>query len=1065
MLCITQVYAQNRTVTGTVTAKEDGLPLPGVTVKVKGTSNGTQTNAAGKFTLQGVPANSTLVFTFIGYVSAQIPVGTSDVVNAALTLANEQLNEVVVTTSLGIKRPKSELGYAVAQITPKELTQTNVVNVAQGLTGKVAGLAIYSLDNGVDPNVSVVLRGNRSILGNNTALIVLDGVPIPSATLGSINANDIADVTILKGAGAAALYGSEASNGALLITTKRGTADSKPTIIYQNSTQFEKVAFYPKIQTQFGEGAGDPGYVDPITGEYLYVPFENEEYGPRFDGSIRDLGNGPVGSPTGPQQKTLYSPYKTTPINQFFQTGYTIQNDISYSQGDAKNSFFMSAQNSYRTTVVPDDKNVRNAFSVRGHRTYGIFSLDYSVGYTKTNISTYGSNYVPQFAENTLYGAVLQLPANLDLTPYKDPDSFYGNPSNYWNDYAVNPYWIVKHTRITTDRDVVLSNLNLKLDPLKWLSVSYRLSNNWGVAQRRSIAQEVDFTPYSISDPLGGQNLPSLFAATGKSPGLVADYNQYGDGTFNNTPGAGYNRIQGDAILDLHHTFAKDFKTSLILGNTIWQQYRKFMQSGSNNLLLKDFYNINTIGGVIAASEDSETIRQIAFFGDFNLTYKDFITVDATLRNEQDSRLSKAERSFSYPSGKLSFIPTNVIPGLKNNRILNFWKIYASLSRVGNIDIQPYQIQNVNVLTPGFPYGALGGLSQSTTSYSPTLKPELTTELEFGTDLAFLNDRINLDLTYYDQKDKNQTVPVNTSITTGYSTSLLNLGETESKGFEMQLTADILTKVANKFLLRVGTNFSVNESTVISLLPGVGQISYGSSQYAIVGQPFPLLRTSDFNRDPISGKVIVDPNTGYPSKATTLSTFGRTTPKYDLGIPITLGYKFVSLTALFEYRGGNVILNTLGQSELFTGSSWISAEAGRQRFVYPNSVVNVAPAGSAPVYAPNTNVLTRDGNYAFWEGSAYSSTGAAVVTSGAFWKFRELNITFDLNQFINKSKFIKGLQVGLTGRNLFLWVPKSNGYTDPEFSNVNPFSSARGVNDDSITPGTRIFGGNIKLTF
>lgn len=252
MLCITQVYAQNRTVTGTVTAKEDGLPLPGVTVKVKGTSNGTQTNAAGKFTLQGVPANSTLVFTFIGYVSAQIPVGTSDVVNAALTLANEQLNEVVVTTSLGIKRPKSELGYAVAQITPKELTQTNVVNVAQGLTGKVAGLAIYSLDNGVDPNVSVVLRGNRSILGNNTALIVLDGVPIPSATLGSINANDIADVTILKGAGAAALYGSEASNGALLITTKRGTADSKPTIIYQNSTQFEKVAFYPKIQTQFG---------------------------------------------------------------------------------------------------------------------------------------------------------------------------------------------------------------------------------------------------------------------------------------------------------------------------------------------------------------------------------------------------------------------------------------------------------------------------------------------------------------------------------------------------------------------------------------------------------------------------------------------------------------------------------------------------------------------------------------------------------------------------------------------------------------------------------------------
>ncbi len=742
MLSITQVFAQNRTVTGTVTAKEDGLPLPGVTVKVKGTTNGTQTNGAGKFTLSA-PSGATLVFSFVGYNQTSIVVRGS-VVDAVLNSASSQLGEVVVTTSLGIKHSKAELGYSVAQISAKQLTETNVTNIANGLTAKVAGLAIYSLDNGVDPNVAVSLRGNRSLEGNNNALIVLDGVPIPSATLNSINPNDISDISVLKGAGAAALYGSEASNGALLITTKRGTGDGKPVIIYDNSFQLEQVSFYPKLQNQFGTGAGDPGYVDPITGQYLYVPFENEQYGPRFDGSIVDIGNGPLDSAGGHQQTIKYAAFPTSPVHQFFKTGYTEQNGITFSQGDNLNSIYISAQNVHRTTVVPNDLNDKNAFSVRGHKTYGIFSIDYSVGYTKTKISTYGTNYVPQFAENSLYGAVLQLPANLNLSLYKDPTSDLGNPSNYYDDYAVNPYWIVDNARVNTDRDQILSNVNFKLDPTKWLSASYRISDNWGVAQRRATSEEVDFTPYAISDPLGGTNLPSLFKGTGKAPGTLYDEYQYGDGTFNNSPGAGYSRIEGDALLDFHHTFFKDFKTDLLLGNTIWQQHLKVMYDGSTNLLLKDFYNINTIGGLVNAAEGEATIRQIAYYGEANVSYKGWLTLDGTLRNEHDSRLSAAERSFWYPSGKISFVPTDALSFLKNNKVVDFWKIYGSYSRVGQIDIQPYEINNINVLTPGFPYGSLGGLNASTENYSPTLKPELTSEVEVGTDLGFFNDRLNV---------------------------------------------------------------------------------------------------------------------------------------------------------------------------------------------------------------------------------------------------------------------------------------------------------------------------------
>jgi len=287
-LLIQQAFAQNRTVTGTVTSKDDGLPIPGVTVKVKGTSAGTQTNTSGKYTLS-VPQGATLVFSFIGYETQQVA-ATGATVNVILTLASNQLGEVVVTTSLGIKHTERDLGYATATVTAKELTQTNTTNIANGLTAKVAGLAVYSLDNGVDPNIAIVLRGNRSLEGDNNALIVVDGIPIPGGTLSSINPNDIADVTILKGAGSAALYGSEASNGAILITTKRGSNDAKPTIVYQNSIQLEKVAFYPKLNTEFGTYGGEGSYrypgtntfipaIDPLTGQTAYIPYENQEYG------------------------------------------------------------------------------------------------------------------------------------------------------------------------------------------------------------------------------------------------------------------------------------------------------------------------------------------------------------------------------------------------------------------------------------------------------------------------------------------------------------------------------------------------------------------------------------------------------------------------------------------------------------------------------------------------------------------------------------------------------------------------------------------------------------------
>ena len=1061
-------FAQNRTITGTVTAKDDGLPIPGVTVKIKGTTEGIQTGSNGKYSISASP-DGILVFSFIGFSTQSIKVGSNSVINVVLIPVSQQLGEVVVTTALGVKHSEKELGYATAEITAKQVTATAATNVANGLTGKVAGLAVYELDNSVDPNIAIVLRGNRSLEGNNNALIVLDGVPMPGALLSSINPNDIADISILKGAGAAAIYGSEASNGVVAITTKRGSATNKPTITYENSVQAEKVAFYPKLQTSFGTYGGEGNYINAITGFTEYVPYENQEYGPAYNGQLVQLGP-PLDSANGKINMVPYKAYPVSPIDAFFQTGITEQNDISYAQGDAKNSIFVSAQNTYRTTVVPNDKNIRNAFSVRGHHTDGIFSIDYSVEYSKTTINTYiGNNnplntqygislpgsYVTTAGANDLYSSILQLPAFYNIKEFQDPNSDIGNPSNYPDAYAINPYWIVDEARRDEQRDVLLGQIKLAVDPTKWLNLSYHISDNFGIDQERYTKAEVDFTPYSISDPFGAGSNPAVFKS-GKSPGSVYDVYQYGDGTNNNP---GFARIQGDALVDLHPNLIKNFKTDLLVGNSIYQLYDKYQITGSSQLLVNNFYNINTIGGQPVAQEASYVVRNVSFFGDLNINYKGFLNLEGTYRNEQDSRLSKAERSFNYPSAKISFVPTEIIPSLKNSDILTYAKFYGSLSQVGNINIGPYEINNTYGITAGFPYGSLGGLTAGSTNFSPTLKPEITTETEVGTELAFFKSRFDFNFSYYNSYDKNQTVPISTTIATGYSTSILNIGETQSQGYEFQVTGQIFTPAKSKFGWTLGGNLSINNSKVISLLPGVSQLSLGGLDFAVVGQPFPLLRGTDFIRDP-QGQVVVN-SVGYPQTASALTTFGRTTPKYDLGVTSTWSYKFVTLSAVFEYRGGDVVYNAIGNSLAFTGASAYSASNGRQRFIYPNSVIQTG----TNTYVPNTSLSVQDGNYGFWQTSQFQATNSPWVTSGAFWKLRELNLTFNLDKFIKQTKYMKGLTVALTGRNLFIWTPKENTYTDPEFSDTLPTSGARGFSDVNELPGTRVFGGSVKVTF
>ena len=1040
---------QDRTVTGTVTAKEDGLPLPGVSVVVSGTTVGTQTGVDGKFSIRVAAGKNSLKFNYLGYSSQTVTIGDDNSVSVSLVQDSRQLGEVVVTGALGIKRQSKELGYAAQNVTNKEITQANVTNVANGLTAKVSGLQVNTVNNGIDPSTRIVLRGNRSINNNNGALIVVDGVPVPSGTLNSINPNDIQDINVLKGSGAAALYGSEASNGALVITTKRGTSDGKPVIKYGNSLQLQTVAYFPEFQTKFGLYGGEVGeYIDQTTGAAKYVSYENQNYGPVFNGEMVPLG-APLA--TGEQLMVKYSPLSKDPRKDFFNTGLTEQNDFSYQQGDTDNSFFFSYQNVYTEGVVENDRNKRNSLRVAAARRFGILKADFSLGYTNTDISRYGTS----FDGSQLFTNVIQTPAFVDLKQFRDSEGKFGNPSDFYSAYHVNPYWQIDNSRISQKRDVILGNINLNLKPTKWFDATYRVSNNYGVYQRRDTKKEVNFTQYAIDDPLAAGNVPSGYPS-GRLNGAVSDYTQYGDG------GTGYSRFQQDLILNFHRTFFSDFKTELLLGSTLWQQKYNFVTASSNNLLVRDYYNVNTILGTVDAAQGEATIRQFGAYGSLNVGYKDYAFVEFTGRNDIDTRLAKANRSFFYPSVKASFIPTEAFEALKNNRILTYSKIRGAFAKVGQVGVSPYSLNNTFFVPGGFPYGGTGGLLQSSQLNNPDLKPEQVKELEFGTELGFYDSRVNFQATWYKQNATNQTLGVQLSPSTGFSSAVINAGEIENRGWEFDLRLNVLQKSKNKIGFDVGSNFGIYDSEVKSLIPGIAdqfQIAGTSTNvFAIVGQPYPMLKGTDLQRDP-QGNVIVDAITGDPKVDPTQKLLGRTTPKYILGVNTAVSYKFISLSAVGEYRGGNKIFNSVGSTLNFGGISATSASADRQRFIYPNSVIETSPG----VFTPNTSVSIRNGNYGFWQSSAYNRVNAPFVSSAAFWKIREVNLNFDLSQFVKSTRYIKGMSLALTGRNLALWKPKNNPWADPEF-NLDD-SNAVGQTSAAQTPPTRLFGANLQLTF
>ncbi len=1049
--------AQLKPISGKVTDK-DGRPIEGASVKVKGKQGGTAANAEGSFTVTAKPGD-VLVISSIGFEDVIVKVGAAGTIKVSLTPKAQEASSEVVVTAYGIKRQAKEVGYSTQKINAEELTQAHVTNAATGLTGKVSGLQIQTTNNGVNPDVKINLRGNRSILGNNQALLVVDGAIVPSAYLSSINPDDIDNFQIIKGSAGSVLYGSDGSNGVLVVTTKKDTK-GKLVVKYSSNIQFERVSIMPDLQTDYGSYGGEGGsYIDALTGKAKYVPFENQSFGPKYDGSMVALGTPKRiyradGSFFDSTLMRKYSGLKNAK-RDFWHKGFTTQNNVSLAGGDEKSSVFVGLQNVYTEGVVPNDMYKRNNGNINGFRDFGTFKVEYSAAYTQSNVNIAGPGF---FQSRPLYFAVLNTPAHIDLRDFQntsDPNSF-GHVNNYFNAYYPNPWWQINNSRITDRDEYLIGNLNFSAKVTDWLDASYRIGYTSHENMYKSTINGVQYSAYEISDPYGVSNLAASVKKTNAS---MNEGNVFGS------------KLTGDLLVTAHKKF-KDLSTRLILGQNFQSDYLKFLGIGATALNFNDFYNIGTRIGNPTAFESYFQRNIQGAFADATVGYKGYLFVHGAFRKSWYSNLAPENREFNFGSGDVSFVLSDAFANTFSNSIVNFLKVRVAHGVTGNVSLDnltPFGAYNVaNAFNPagGFPYGNTSGFSLNTTNNNRNIKPEMTTESEFGVEVGLLKNRINFTGAIYKQNTTNQTLPSQVSWATGFNQTLINQGETQNIGVETDLKFTPLLDTRSGLRWDFGFNFNYIENKVVSL-PGGADINLGNVSYAIVGKPYPSLKVYDWNRDAATGKVIVDEN-GDPSRGSKLVNVGSSFNPYRIGFNTTLSYKGFSLASVVDYRGGGIIFNAIGQDLDFSGISAHSTYGNREKFVFPNSVYD---DGTGKYVSNKTKTISNV--YNFWSGNI-NRVGTPYVTSASFWKLREVSLSYKItDKVLGYTKIIKGATISVFGRNLLTFRPKENIWTDPEFNNdvskePNDFTQSfnnSGYTTANQTPPTRFWGFNLALNF
>lgn len=1047
LLCFYVSFAQSKTVSGVV-VDANGQPVDGASIVIKGTKTGTSADLNGTFKLVA-KTGDILVVSAVNYSKAEYKIGAETVLKIVLEKISGQQIEEVVVTAQGVRKKPREIGYAYAKIGNEDVTVGRPVTLAQGLAGKISGLAIYNVNNSVDPQVKVVLRGYRSLTGNNEALVVLDGIQTTQTVLPLINPNDIESITILKGGQAATLFGSDGVNGAIVINTKKGTK-GKPKVSYSTSANFEQISFLPDFQDKYGSGSHySPSYTSiPDYQERMRLnwrPFENQQYGDPYNGEDRIIGR------VLEDGSKLVRPYSAIKDirRKTFDIGTTWNNTINFSGGDDKGTFYLSAENNQTKGIVPGDKSTRTGIRLSSSRNMNKLTSSFNVAYVQANYDRANSDF---------YYDVMNTAAHVPLNELRDwKTNKFANPNGYYNDYYNNPYFNKDNNRQVYSDYNIQGNLELNYKLNNWISFTERLGLTNNTRNRKNTTGKFLYTDWAKNDAY----IPAPWDWANDYDGI--------DRAGTDILGSVYDASTSENVInnELQAMFEKQIgviDNKLLVGQSLYQRKTKFIEIGSGSVVVPEVYNVANRQGELTGSESNSIRRKWGYYADYTGSWKDMIYLNASFRYDGTSVFYKEGRDvslyqFPYYGATLSGIITDLFPTLKSN-VLSFAKLRVGYNKNGSDNIGPYNLDPIYPVGTNYPYGSNVGYTVGGTLPDGKLRPEMVSTFEVGGEFQLFKNRISLDLTSYWSTTTDGLLTVRIPNTTGFQNLLLNIGKSKNWGYEADLKAQLVR--GRKFEADLNIRYSYNDNKVVELYSGVDQFAYGgysyASTYVVKDQRYPFLKTTDYVRDATTGLRVVNKTTGYPVLATSsLVDMGGTLPRHMIGLGSKLSYGNFNLTFNFEYRGGNKIFNQIGRDMTFTGSGkWTDQ---RTPFIMTNSGYD---DGTGKI-VPNTTVYVAEAEYSYWV-DYYRQVASNFVTPGWFIKLRDINLSYNFpSNLVGKTKIFSAANLGLYGRNLFTIVDKNNFYTDPEFSYTT--GNGIGINNSLQTPPVRQFGVNLNLTF
>ncbi|MEO7982675.1 MAG: SusC/RagA family TonB-linked outer membrane protein, partial [Bacteroidota bacterium] len=993
MFFAVQAMAQ-RTISGKVT-DEKGNPVANVSVLVRGTTTGTTTKTDGTYSLL-IPANAkALVFSSVDMSPVELAIGTGNMLDATLKNEDRTMSEVVVT-AFGIKKDKKTLGYGVAQVSAAELTQAHTTNITNALAGKVAGVRV-SGSGGSFTSSSIIIRGLNTFTGNNQPLFVIDGIPIDNGGGGTplqngpstssraidINQDDIESMSVLKGQAAAALYGSRAANGVILITTKKGKAGQKSSVQFSTNYQIESVNRMPEYQNQYAEGNGG-----------VFSAVSQASWGPLISGQTVTTAYNPA---TNANNRTETLAAYPNNVSDIFQHGINWQDNIAFSGGTDKSSFRFSYGYLRNTGVIANNKLTRHNFSLTTSSKVNNY-LTVSVGATYTNNASKRTQQGNQLSNPLFRGWFT--PRSYDLTGLAFEDAVGNQLYPLGED---NPYWTIKHNRFNDEINRFIGNVSFNFKLTKWLQADYKIGTDVFSTFRHG---------YDQIGARGGAN------TTANAVGGIVEVR-------NN-----YRALNSNGYFTATKRF-KSWTATAIVGTEFQQVYSSAATLNGKGIIIRDFEQLkNTTTFSPSPSNGSSKVRLIGVYGDFVIGYKSIFSLNFTVRNDHSSTFKLGNNSYTYPAiaGSVNF--TELFPSIKTKFLENL-KIRGNYAKIGKAGFEfAYSTDSyfggagsADGFGPtiAFPFNGIQGFTLSNSAGNPNLGPEFSTSKEIAVELSLFKGRVTMEATRYTQKSEKLIFAVPFSATSGITSEVLNAGNMKTNGVEAQINA---TPIKTKsFSWNVNWNYTQFKSIVGTLYTGVSNIFLGGfttpNVRLVAGEEFGQIYGNAYQRDATKGNKIIVGANGLPLITSGVVKIGNPNPKYNMYITNTFTYKGISLSVLMEYKkGGDQYSRNLADLQR-NGVTKETAEFPR----FDAGGVATKNYLFDAVYAngqPNTTMVTAE---QYWGNSGKFAAAEGFIYETTWFRIREAAINYMIPASVLKKLPFGSMELSVFGRNLYLHAP------------------------------------------